>query len=457
MTPQRPLPWRAALLTLPELLLALAILAGFVTIVVLFLRDGYLHQPFIWDPADTFMDWFNPAYWANHEGTYSVWRSVYPPLTFAIQKTLSIRSCYVSSPFAGRDCDWVGITAILVSHAGAMALACLALWRNNRRTALPRSLALVLSYPALFLLERGNVLILCFAAFVIAYTDLVRRPWVRALCVGLTINFKPYLVIPSLAWAIKRQWRPLELAAILTAVVYVVSLGLIGEGTPQELADNTLNWVNFTAGDAVGELYYTTSFNSLLGVIDRGFPILRFIGSRDVELIRTVVTISIGIAQACGLAAVAGSWLQREAVTTTRLCCLLLLLSLTSKSPGGYTELFIVFLVFLEPWRGIGPIVAITTTYLISLPVDRIISAFPLVHTQAWLSGLSVNAQFGLALGQFLRPMGLLLILFALSLSTLVDVILAHRTHRPLLGLAEPLARVPLNPTPLIPTQEQRT
>lgn len=428
--------WRTALITLPECLLAGAILAGFVWMVLLFLRDGYLHQPFIWDPADTFMDWFNPAYWANHEGAYSVWRSVYPPLTFAIQRLLSIHSCYVSSPFAARDCDWVGIAAILTSHAVAMALACRMLWRNDRTTALPRGLALVLSYPALFLLERGNVLIICFAAFVIAYSETVRRGWVRSLCIGLTINLKPYLLVPSIAWAVKREWRALELAALFTVLVYIISLGLVQVGTPGEIVDNTLNWVNFTAGDVVGELYYTTSFNSLLGVIDRGFPILKFVGSRDVEILTLAVTVAMAVAQATALVALAGAWLQRDAVTSSRLTCLLLLLSLTSRSPGGYTELFVVYLVFLEPWRGVGRITAIVTAYLISLPVDLIVSNFPMVHTKAWLSGLAVNAQFGLAIGQFLRPLGLLVILLALSFSTLVDVILAHRTSRPLLGLA---------------------
>ena len=45
-------------------------------------KFGYLPAPFIFDKSNTFMDFFNPLYWAFDEGRYTEWGSVYPPLNF---------------------------------------------------------------------------------------------------------------------------------------------------------------------------------------------------------------------------------------------------------------------------------------------------------------------------------------------------------------------------------------
>jgi len=46
-----------------------------------------------------------------------------------------------------------------------------------------------------------------------------------------------------------------------------------------------------------------------------------------------------------------------------------------------------------------------------------------------------VTPSFGLAVGHFVRPGLVALILWALALDSIVRVIRAHRTHRPSLGL----------------------
>ena len=120
---------------------------------------------------------------------------------------------------------------------------------------------------------------------------------------------------------------------------------------------------------------------------------------------------------------------------STNFALILLLMSLVSRSPGGYTEFFVAYLVFLEPWRRVGPIIAITTTYLISIPADLILSYLPDVHSASWLTQHAVTGRFGIALGQFARPFGLLLILLVLALDTIWQVALAHRRHFPSLGL----------------------
>lgn len=425
--------------TLPELALLLLVLASFASLVRTFFVTGYLPQPFIWDPQDTFMDWFNTAYWANHWGAYSVWRSIYPPLSFIVLRLFSISSCYATSPFAARDCDWLSITAILASYVAAIGVSYLALRRNDPRTAVMRTLALAFGYRTLYALERGQLLLMCYVAMVIALGFFATSRPVHAIAAGLMINFKPYMLVATVGWAIRREWRQLELAAFATVLIYLATWGLMGGGSVTELLDNTFNWITFTGGDVVGEIYYSTSFNGLFGVIDRGaFPVLRYFRSDTYETFRFVLTTAMAAAQLTGIAALFLAWMQPRAVALPRLACIALLISLTTRSPGGYTEMFIMFLVFMEPWRGFARIASITIIYLNALNVDWQLSTLPVVHTTAWLSGKAVAAQFGIAVGQFTHPIGLLLVLMLLSLETIREATLAYRQNRPQLAFGAP-------------------
>ncbi|MFM9937483.1 MAG: glycosyltransferase 87 family protein [Novosphingobium sp.] len=423
--------------TLPELVLLLLVLASFVSLVRTFLVTGYLPQPYIWDPQDTFMDWFNTAYWANHWGAYSVWRSIYPPLSFFVLRVFSISSCYATSPFAARDCDWLSITAILTSYVAAIAVSYLALRRNDPRTAVMRTLAIAFGYRSLYALERGQLLIMCYIGMVVAFGFFAASRPVRAIAAGLMINFKPYMLVVTLAWGIRREWRQLELAAIATVLIYLATWAAVGGGSLAELIANTINWITFTGGDVVGEIYYSTSFNGLFGVIDRGaFPVLRYFRSDTYDTFRFVMKTVMAAAQLTGIVALLLAWLQPRAVPLTRLACIALLISLTNRSPGGYTEMFLMFLVFMEPWRGFARITAITIIYLNALNIDWQLSTLPAVHMIAWLSGKAVTGQFGIAIGQFTHPLGLLVVLMLLSLETIREVTLAYRTQRPQLSLA---------------------
>lgn len=410
-----------------EALLLAAILAGAAHSIWHLSARGYLPQPFIWDPQDTFMDWFNPAYWSHREGVYSVWRAVYPPLSFVLLKVLSTASCYVTSPFAGRDCDVVSQVIIIGLYLLAMGTSYRALRLAQPRAAVLRGLALALGLPGLFVLERGNLLILCQLCLAATVVPGLANSWQRALSAAVMINLKPYLLLPALSWAIRRDWRQLELAGFATVTVYLASWAIIGSGSPLEIFDNTANWVKVTGSDVVGEMFYTTSFNSMFGVVDRGFPVLRFFPSRDYEMFRSGAETLLYLSQGAAAAALALVCLRPSAVPQARIALLLLLLSLTGRSPGGYSEMLVVFLVFLEDWSGLPAIVAIVTAYLISIPAEWMISALPDINTASWLSGKAVTAQFGIGAGQFLRPMGLVLIEMLLALDTIVRVTHALR------------------------------
>jgi len=426
---------RIRLSLLPEILLALAVVASVAWTALRFRETGYLPQPFVFDTNDTFMDWFNTAYWANHPGAFSVWRTVYPPLSFVFLDLFSMPGCYLQSPFHARDCDGFARATIIAFYLLDVLLVWWSFHRNDPRTAPMRGIAFGLGLPLLFTLERGNLILVALPCFIVAHGPLVRsRAW-RALAAATTINFKPYLLLPVLAKAVRRDWRALELAGLATIGLYLVTLALVGSGTPAEIAANTANWVTFQGGQVWNEINYSTSYAPLLQVRAAQVPVLDFVPSRTVETIEMVVPALIRASQGVAILALGAAWLQPRALPPHRIAAILLGVFLVTQSPGGYTQTFLLFLVLLEPWRGLGPITAIACAYLLCLVADWPLSTVLDLSLDSWLSGRPVTPSFGLAIGHFVRPGLVALILWSLALDSIARAIRAHAQHRPSLGL----------------------
>lgn len=426
---------RTRLSLVPEIALALAVVASVTWTAVQFRATGFLPQPFVFDTNDTFMDWFNTAYWANHPGAFSVWRTVYPPLSFIFLDLFSLPGCYLQSPFYARDCDWLSRATIVGFYLLDVVLVWWSFHRADPRTAPMRAVAFGLGLPLLFTLERGNLILVTLPCFIVAHGPLVRSGVWRALAAAATINFKPYLLLPVLAQAIKRDWRALELAGLATIALYLVTLALVGSGTPGEIAANTANWVTFQGGQVWNEIHYSTSYAPLLQVRTAQIPLLDFVPSRTVERIEWLVPLLIRASQGVAALALAAAWLQPRALPPHRIATILLGVFLVTQSPGGYTQTFLLFLVLLEPWRGVGPITAIVCAYLLCLVVDWPLSTVLDLSLESWLGGRPVSPSFGLAIGHFVRPGLVALILWSLALDSIARVVSAHKQYRPSLGL----------------------
>ena len=419
-----------------EILLMLAVVASVLHTAWWFRETGYLPQPFVFDTNDTFMDWFNTAYWARHPGAYDVWRSIYPPLSFVFLDLFGLPGCYVSSPFHARDCDLFARGVIVGLYLLNVALVWLSLRRADPRTAAVRAIAFGLGLPLLFTLERGNLILAALPCYILAQGPLLRSDRWRALAVAATINFKPYLLLPALARAVTREWRALELAGIATIALYLATLAWIGGGSPGELVSNTANWVVFQGGQIWNEIHYSTSYAPLLMVRKAPISVLQFVPSRTIETIEWLIPLVIRASQIVALAALAAAWLQPRAVPAFRIATIMLGAYLVTQSPGGYTMAFLLFPVLLERWEGAGPITALVCTYLLCIVADWPLATVLEVSTNSWLGGRPVAPSFGLALGHFLRPGLIVLIVWALSLDSIARVVRAHRLWRPSLGLA---------------------
>lgn len=395
----------------------------------------FLPQPFIYDVNDTFMDWFSTAAYANRPGAFDVWRTVYPPLSFVFLRLVSIHACY-GDPFTARNCDWFGIATILASYATDCGLAACAFWRRNPATALPRSLAFAFGLPLLFALERGNLVLVCLIPFILAYGEMLGSSVSRAVAIATTVNFKPYLVIPAVALAVRRDWRGLEWAALATLALYLVTYGLFGSGSAVEIYSNTTNWVTLTGGKFWDQTFLSTSYSTLLSISDSPLPILNFVSSRVLSTVLWIIPVLIRTTQLMALAGLVAAWLQPHSATLARNVALLVGAHLATQSPGGYTLAFLIFAVFLETSHRPGVILALIAAYTLSINYDVMLTTVVDTNSPSWLSGRNAHIAFGLAVGQFVRPAMVLLIVWGLAIDSVTQSILAHRTTRPSLGLA---------------------
>ncbi|WP_114952187.1 glycosyltransferase family 87 protein [Sphingosinicella terrae] len=419
-----------------ELVLALGVIVSLAATILFFRARGYLPQPFVFDTNDTFMDWFNTAYWANNRGIYDVWRSIYPPLSFLFLDLFSLPGCYLQSSFHARECDWLGRAAMTGFYLVDVALLWLSFRRADPATAPMRTIAMALGLPLLFTLERGNLILVCLAAFILAHGPLLQSRLWRGIATAITINFKPYLVLPVLHLAIRREWRMLELAGIATLALYCLTLILVGSGTPAEILSNMANWVEFQSGQVWNEINYSTSYAPFLNMREAQVPLLEFVSSRTIENVEFAVPLAIGTTQALALAALLAAWLQPHALSAPRIAAILLGTYLVTQSPGGYTQTFLLFLVFLEPLRRLGPAVAVICAYSLCLVGDVPLATVLEITSASWLGERTVSPAFGLTWGHFVRPGLIILMVWALSLDAIAESARAHMRHRPRLGLA---------------------
>ena len=410
-----------------EYLLTFFVLLGGVYCIGHLLIEGYLPQPFFYQPFDVWMDWFNTAFWSHNPGAYDSWLTLYPPVSFIVLRFLTDGRCYVANEgWYSRDCDWYG----MITMHGWFVLNAFLIGRTflkaDRRTALPRSFALAAGMPMLDGLERGNLIMIAFTCFLLAHGPLLRSARLRWLMAGLTINFKVYLIGSICAYPIRRRWRWFEGALLATVGVYLVSWGLLGAGTPLEVLSNLTNWnAQLNSAGSLLDLWYATSFQPVIAVLSDNspFPTSDLIGSYWTELLYLTLTLSVHETQVMIIVATAAAWLRPEVVPTFRLVNLATSIALVTTEGGGYTQALMIFLVFLESSRsGAGVRVALVASYILSIPGDILLGPVLPQVNNGFLNTGPIFYSYYFSLGPFVRPLIVLVVPVALSCTTIAAV-----------------------------------
>jgi hypothetical protein len=389
------------------------------------IKYGYLPQPFFYDVSDTFMDWFNPAYYAHNSGTYEEYGSIYPPLTFIVMRIFGLPHCYtVPYGLSTRNCDWLGMATIIASYFIDIILVFVILYKIDKRTAFPRAFSISAGMPILFGLERGNVITMCFACVMLAFGPLLRSARLRWFFAALAINFKIYLIGTVVALLLRRRWLWVEGALLMTVAVYLVTFGLLGDGTPVQIIHNIIGYNTvFVAANQVLNIWYSDTYQPLISLLHtQDFPLTQIVGSRLVGIGVVLAPAMVVVGLLSIMLAAAATWLRPEVVPTHRVIFLGLMMAVISSEASGYTVVIPIFFVFMEKWQGVGRISAIITAYILSLPHDIILSSIPPLVVYSYFANRVVEVNYGIGLGMFVRPGLVILLAVFLSWVTIVEV-----------------------------------
>jgi hypothetical protein len=357
-----------------EYFLCIVIVFGMLP-VYFYMRDTGRFPPPYFYATDTLMDWFNPAYWSHSKGIYSSWGSVYPPISFVFLRFFSLDSCYTySGGYFAHDCDWLS-KFTLVGFFGVNGILLLKSFSKiDPKSALPRTIALTVGLPSLYGLERGNLAFVAFTCIILAFGPLLKSARLRWLAAGFAINVKIYILAALFPLLLKRRWRWFEGAIIATILVYMLSYGMLGAGSPQDIYENLR--VSATAHQSVSVEYFWYALNyaplsAFLAARIHGFEAIFGAQNAHIMLIFTVI-IRRG-AQAVIMLTALSAWLRPKSVPVRRLIFIGLAMAMITVEPGGYAANILLFFVFMERWEGFVRTAAIILGYFLCMPYELIL------------------------------------------------------------------------------------
>ena len=407
-----------------EYLMALTIIAALVYDFWYFFTYKYFPQPFFYDMGDTWMDWFNPAYWSHVSGTYDSYLTIYPPLTYVILKGITWGPCYPGAQGGwSRECDVLGIVSLHIVYLLCVILTAWTFLKVDRRTALPRSLAISIGLPMLWGLDRGNVILITYIFMLLAYGPLLRSARLRWLFAGLAVNMKVYLIGTIAAQLLHRRWRWAEGALIATALVYLVTYALFGSGTPVEIYHNITAYADGLVINNPLDIWMASTLLPLQQLTYSDvFPTLLILGSRLTVLIDTLVPIIMHSAQTIILIGAFACFVRPEVIPRSRMLVLSVGLAVMSTEVSGYTEIIVLLFAFMEPARGFLRRYALAAGSLVCIPFDINIDSLPPLAKDTFFFGTSVIVEYAVQIGPFIRPLVTLSIPVALALLTIIEV-----------------------------------
>jgi hypothetical protein len=195
-----------------------------------YLGRGYPYSTFLFLPAAHFSDWTDTFRYAQHFLSGQQAPFVYFPFAFVLVAAATVAPA------------WVGLALLCLAYLAALARL---LWREVLNVLPGTHLKLqygfvliVMAYPVLFTLDRGNLEMLEFLTVGGMFYFVYRRPssWGAGLCLAAAIAMKLYpatLVVLLLA---ERRFKAALVAAVGAVVFTVAATGALAALSGQNVA-----------------------------------------------------------------------------------------------------------------------------------------------------------------------------------------------------------------------------
>lgn len=406
-----------------ECLFCAAVLAGVIYTGWFLYEDGYLPQPWFYEPSGTFMDWYSLTTWAHKPGAYEVEQTIYPPVSFVLMRIFSIAQCYRETRSEDvRPCDWVGMAVFGVLLAINILATFRAFWKLMGWRGMPRAVALSFGLPMLYALERGNLVLLCYFCMLVAFGPLVHSARLRWLAAGFAVNLKVYVIAAVFAPLLRRRWIATEGMLVATLAIYLLTWIILGEGSPQQIVRNLTAYSGTFGATAALDLWYAATYIPLNTLLQSDFPISTIMDGRTANILIVASAVWMRATQVLILLAAGAIWLRQEATPPHRAVYLALAFALSAFEAGGYTQVILLMLVFMETPRGFARCTAIALAFLLCVPFEITLGDLPQLVRSSFLSGRYVIVEFGVGIMWLLRPGLILTIASLLSFVTISDV-----------------------------------
>lgn len=408
-----------------EAALAGIVIASVVLVGLRFWVNGYLPHPFQSDPARSLMDFYNTAYWANHDGAYSVWHTVYPPISFVFLRLWTSPPCYHAGAMAARDCAPLAVLPIIGFYLLNVALVYLSYQRQlSRCSAVSRTIAVCAGISMLYGLELANLIIPCFTFFILRHGGFIRSRRLTILAEAIAINFKPYLIVTVLPNVILRRRNALLSLGAALFGVYLATYLLNGSGSPSDIIRDI--WVY-----AHHEDHLYARVNNLAAFVARSGNLWNSLFPIPLRLVQLAVVL------VCAMALYSPAGVEPRRLTALVLTVVSAEAAIrTQGHSADYTQIFLLFLIFLERWEDTPRVILLSCAYLLSVSADTVILPVSSGVYQSYFGHRAVFIEQGLTLGQFLRPTLLLVMQGALLVLVLRDLKVAQSGLRRLRRLA---------------------
>ncbi len=267
------------------------------------------------------------------------------------------------------------------------------------------------------------MLIPCFTAFILGAGPLARRRVARWIALAAAVNLKPYLLAVIVPPALRRDVRWLLGFGAAGLALYLASWWALGEGSPFEIVRDLVVYAPGKAAAVASNLHYATSLWPLARALRAdGLSGLPLDGGLAAALSGACLLL-MRLAQLGSAACFVAAAARPKHIDDSRLLALCggLILTTITNGSAGYAQIFVFFLIGLEPARGPLRIALLACAFLLSLPIDAAIGPSHAAPAWSWLGQRWVAAPHALTLGQLLRPLLLLAIQFMLIALNLGD------------------------------------
>lgn len=374
--------------------------------------DGYPLAPIgSLSPNDTFMDLFNTNSYAFDKYVYEDWKTLYLPFVFAIARLFVEDKCQGFVSLDLRGCSLTPALILCLVDILTIFFVTKYIRIANSKTLVLKyrlmlTFAIFMSLPNLFMVERGNFIVLCLPLLLIVLYQ--KNDYIKCLSLALTISLKIYLLalVPALL-KLCRSSNLIIFTAICFFAINFVSLYILDFPSWDLFVDNILLFAS-SVPSSFEKLWFPTSVTAWLKVTNTNkFEDLSLLTQFAITSATSVALICVYFITLLAIYSIISKRSQIKFDQVLLVILILILINFDSVGSYGYTLLLIFFpTIFNANFNYIIPMLL----FLIFSPIDIEIGPYRTITAYSFWSGNIVQFTSGITLLAYMRPIALLVL-----------------------------------------------